>query len=193
MKKGLLIGIIGMFLILYSLISSMVYSKVFWYGTFVLGGTLFLGYINCNLKIKSLFYFNKKTILKQYLIYFICGLIIEMIGRFTLHLWIDNPSFTFIVEIVEVFLLAYPFAFFFIYESFMLIKKIVKSFGLAVFLTTLISAFLHEYPNTFVWEWTYRIPYISFEILQINIVVIFGWMILVAIPLIVNNKIIKNI
>ncbi len=189
MKRGLLAGFIGLILVLFSFISIALFSNVFWYGTFVFGLTLFLGFINYSKNRKSLFTYwerNKKDIIKIYFAYFFLGLLIEIIGRFYFNFWFAHEKLTPAIQIFEVFILAYPFAFFSIYELYILLKSSFSS-SISFFLTFIISVFLHEIPNTFVWEWVYTIPYFTFEIFNINIAVIFGWIILIIIPLSVEK------
>lgn len=193
MKKWITVsGILGLVLTFYGLISAIFYSNVNWYAYFVIGGTFFLGYINYLLKNESIFEKlekDKKKSLKTYLYYVIAGLGIELVGRFLFHLW-SYPSLSGLNEIIQVIFIFYPFGLSLVYESFILIKKFVKSFKVTIIVATLINAFVHEVPNTFVWEWKYTIPYITFEVLQINIVVIIGWVILITVPLI-GEKILK--
>ena len=190
MRKYLnIIGGIGLLLFLYGLITAIFYSKVPWLSYFVIGGVFFLGYINYRYSNESVIRrleTNKTEVFKTYLVYLFAGLIIEFIGRFLLHLW-EYPLFNITDEIIHVFLIVYPFGFFFIYETFVFIRKKVQNFGLAIIVTTLVNAFLVEVPNTFVWEWRYTIPYITFEILRVNIIVIIGWVFLVMIPLMVKE------
>ena len=187
MKKYFsILGIIGLILAVYGVVSAILYSNVIWYSYFVIGGTFFLAWINQFLKNDSLFDKNKVYLLKTYGIYIIFTIIIEIIGRFILNFW-QYPSFNLVNQVIHVFLIGYPFALFFIHESFKLIIKKVSSMPVAIILATIINAFVHEYPNLFSQEWVYTIPYITFEILQINIVVIAGWMVLVAIPLITKR------
>jgi hypothetical protein len=186
----LFLGIIGFILLGYGLITAIFYSNIFWYSFFVVGGTLFVGYVNYVLKGKSIFSFNKKEIIKTYLFYLISALAIDFVGRFILNLW-QYPFYDVSKQVINVFLVGYPFAFFLIYETFILIKFLFRKPGLSFILTMIISAFAHEIPNTFAWEWKYIIPYISFEILKINIVVIVGWAILIIVP-IVARKIPEN-
>lgn len=181
-----LIGIIGLLLALYGIISAIFYSNVTWYSYFTIGSTFFLAYLNSKIKNKSIFEKSKIQIAKTYGLYLIITILIEIVGRFLLHLWI-YPSFNIAEQIIHVFLIGYPFAFFFIGESLTLIRKKVPSFTLTIIIATLINALLHELPNLFAWEWKYTIPYITVEILQINIVVIVGWAILIAVPIITDN------
>ena len=183
------IGLFGSFLCLYGIFSAIKFGNVFWYTPFTIGGTLFLGYLNYNQKNENILTNlekNPKRILKIYLIYILMALIIEYIGRFTLNLW-TYEQFTKNQVIIHFFLIGYPLGFSFIYESFTLIKKRVKSFNQALMITSLVNAFLHEIPNTFAWAWTYAIPS-GFEIFKINIWVIIGWLILIEIPIIVNQR-----
>lgn len=187
------LGILGLFLICYGLFRAVVLGVSPWYAYFVVGGTLFFGWVNYLLKNKSLFYGfeqDKVFVLKSFLYYFIFGIMIEFFGRYLFGLW-EYPLFSFYDETIYVFILGYPFPFFLIYETFVLIKGLVKSFGFSFLLATLISSFLHEIPNIYAREWVYNIPYVALEILGINIVVIFGWTILVLVPIVVNTS--KNL
>ena len=69
-----------------------------------------------------------------------------------------------------------------------MVRKFIHNPVWVFILTTILSAFAHEWPNTFAYEWVYYIPKITYNILNINLVVILGWSILVAIPLLVNKK-----
>jgi len=187
MKKYFhILGIIGLFLAIYGVASAIIYSNVTWYSYFVIGGTFFLAWMNQILKNDSLFEKSKTYLLKTYGLYLLFTILIEIIGRFILN-FLRYPSFNLADEVIHVFLIGYPFAFFFIHESFKLIRKKVPSLAATIILVTLINAFVHEVPNIFAWEWVYTIPYVTFEILQVNIVVIVGWFFLIAIPLITKR------
>ena len=187
MKKYLhILGIIGLLLAIYGVASAILYSNVTWYSYFVFGFTFFLAWINQILNNDSLFEKSKIYLLKTYGLYLFFTILIEIVGRFILNFW-HYPSFNLTDKVIHVFLIGYPFVFFSIYESFKLIRKKVPSLSVTIILATLINAFLHEVPNIFAWEWVYTIPYVTFEILQINVVVIVGWVILIAIPLITNK------
>ena len=179
-KQYKIVGIVGLILLLYGLISAIFYSNVTWYSYFAVGGTLFLGYINYAFGNRSIFKIledNWKNVIKIYVVYLVFAIIIEVIGRFWLGFW-EYPSFNVVDQVIHVFLIGYPFALFFIYESFVLIRRIVKTFCLTLFLTGIANALLHEIPNTFAWEWVYNIPYV---------VVFIGWFVLITIFLIVHK------
>jgi hypothetical protein len=185
-KYSHILGIIGFLLAIYGLVSAILYSNVTWYSYFVIGGTLFLAWINQILKNDSIFEKGKYYLLKTFVLYLIFTVLIEIVGRFILNFW-NYPSFNLVDKLLNVFLIGYPFAFFFIHESFKLIRRKVPSLSITIILATLINAFAHEVPNIFAWEWVYTIPYVTFSILQINIVVIVGWVVLIAIPLITKR------
>ncbi len=193
MKKiFFILGIIGLLIAIYGVTSAVFTRKVTWYSYFIVGGTLFLAWINYVLNNDSLFEKRRIYILKTYGIYLLFTILVEVVGRVILNLW-EYPSFGLVDKLINVFLIGYPFNLFFLHEFFKLIRKKVSSFSTAVFLTTIINAFLHEIPNTFVWEWVYKIPYVTIEIFQINIVVIFGWVILVSIALITKKILEYNV
>jgi len=191
-KVSISLMIIGLVIMSYGLFAAISLHSTIWYSFFLIGGVLFLGAMNIfigNNSVLKLIEKNKKRLFLIYIYYIVWTILIEIIGRFWLNLWY-YPSFDSINQLIHVFIIGYPFAFFFIYESFLILEKIVKKFWLAVILTTIINAFLHEIPNTFAWEWVYTIPNVTFEILKINIVVIIAWVVLIIVPLIVNHKII---
>jgi len=187
MKKYFhIVGIIGLILAVYGVVSAILYSNVTGYSYFVIGGTFFLTWINQILKNDSLLEKSKVYLLKTYGLYLLFTILIEIVGRFILNFW-HYPSFNFTDKVIHVFLIGYPFAFFFIHESLKLIRKKVPSLAVTIILATLINAFIHEIPNIFAEEWIYTIPYVTFEILQINIVIIISWFILITIPLITKR------
>lgn len=180
---------IGLVVVLYGLFSAISLSSQVWYSYFVIGGTFFIGYLNYKFKNKTLFWDlekNKLKVLETYFFYIIATISIELVGRFWLHFWY-YPNFGIAEQIVHVLLIGYPFAFFFIYESFVLLNKWIKKFSVLFIVSMITNAFLHEIPNIFAWEWIYTIPYIRLEIFQINIVVILGWSVLIAVPLITQK------
>lgn len=186
-------GFLGFILAFYGVISAIAFSNITWYSYFIVGSTVFLSSINHksnNDLILKLVGNNKKEIFKIYMAYFIIGFLFELVGRFVLNLW-RFPSFNLKEEIIHVYLIGYPFTFFYLGEFFKLVQKRLKSFNLSIILTTLINSLLIEITNTFAWEWTYIIPYVNFEIFNVNILVIISWVLLVIVPLTVK-KILKN-
>ncbi|MBI2650525.1 hypothetical protein HYX04_04375 [Candidatus Woesearchaeota archaeon] len=181
-----LLGILGVIVASYGIFSAIVYSNATWFSYFAIGGTFFLGYVNYKIKNASIFEKSKTYLLKTYVVYLFFAILIEVLGRTILHFW-DYPSFDLAHKIIHVFLIGYPFVFFFIHESFKIIRKKVSYFPFAFILATLINAFIHEAPNIFAQEWVYAIPYTNLKFLNIHIAVIAGWAILVAVPLITKR------
>ena len=189
MKYNIL-GVASFIIVIYGIFSAINSKNIFWYSYFLLGGTFFIAYINFNLKNDSLikrFRKNKLKEIKNYFYYIFIAMLIEIIGRHILNLW-SYPNYNTLNIIINVFIIGYPMALFFVYESFILINKYF-SFNISIVICALINAFLHEIPNKFANEWTYNIPRITFEIFGLNILVIIGWFILIIIPLITNGKI----
>ena len=50
-----------------------------------------------------------------------------------------------------------------------------------------------EIPNLFSKDWIYTIPYISFNIIGINIIVIIGWVVLIGFPVYIYNNFFKKL
>ena len=192
MKKIIMITIIiGIIIILYSLILTILFHNPIGCVFFVSGAFLFFSSLNYHLKNQStikLLQTNKPRVLRLYLLFLAATILIEIAGRIILHLWVW-PNFDTLELILYVILIGYPISFFFYYELFILIKKGTNMIA-SIITTTIIAAIALELPNTFAWGWIYTIPYINLEILKVNIVVWLGWIILIAIPLIAN-KIIK--
>ncbi|MCF7812354.1 hypothetical protein K9M59_02010 [Candidatus Gracilibacteria bacterium] len=193
MKKILpfLAGMLGLLFLLYGISSAILWGNVIWYSFFVIGGTLFLGWMNFYFRNNSIFEKSFSYILKAYVLYLVATLLIEYIGR-EIFGWWYYPEFSLNEKIIHVFLIGYPFGLFMIHESWKLIRTKISSFALALVGTTLINAFVAEWPNTFAWEWIYTVPYFPWEIFQINIFIIFMWVFLVFIPIVVEKILAKK-
>ncbi len=173
----------GLFLFLYGLYLAFFQHSYYWYTPFVLGGTLFFSQINRH--HSSLRFIAKKhpsVFFKLYILYFLITILIEIIGRLILGLWY-YPFFSSAEIILHVFLIGYPFALFFVQELFFYIHYHFRNIPVTFMTTLIISSFLHEIPNIFAWEWVYTIPYVHYEIFEINIIVLLGWSLLVYTPL----------
>lgn len=188
------IGFLGFILFVYGAISAILFSSPIWFSFYAIGGTFFIGYINVKLKNTSILkeFNNKKLIfLLNYAFYVFAAVLIELLGRGLLNLWY-YPSFDFAKTAIHVFLIGYPFSFFFIRESYILVGKFVKNKVWVFVLTAISNALIHEIPNTFAWEWKYTISFLPIELLNINILVILGWFFLVFVAIVVDKIKIKN-
>lgn len=178
---GLLLAIYG-----YGVASAILYSNIPWYIYYTVGGTFFLAWLNQFVENDSLFGKSTIYLLKTYGLYLLFTILIEIVRRCILILG-NYPSFNLTNEYIHLFFIGYPFAFFYINESFKLILSKIHPVPITIILVTFIDAFVHEISSIFAWEWVYTIPYITFEVLQVNIVVIVGWVILIAVPLITKR------
>ena len=75
------------------------------------------------------------------------------------------------------------------YES---LKIIIKNPQVTFLITMLLGIILWEITNLLNYSWIYTIPYITYEIAKINIVVIAGWSILIGLPVYIYNKYFPN-
>lgn len=188
------IGFLGFILLLYGLISAILFSSPIWFSFYAIGGTFFIGYINVKLKnISILKELNDKKLifLLNYVFYIFAAILIELFGRGVLNLW-HYPSLDIVKIVIHVFLIGYPFCFFFIRESYRLLGKFVKNKVWVFALTAISNAFIIEIPNTFAWEWKYTIHFLSIEFFNTNILVILGWFFLVFVAIIVDKIKINN-
>ncbi|MBI2672185.1 hypothetical protein HYX16_04590 [Candidatus Woesearchaeota archaeon] len=193
MKKWInIFGVLSLIITGYGLISAVLLKSPYWYSFFVLGGTFLLGYVNYYKKNKTIFYNllkKKKRIIKIYFIYLILAVIIDLLGRFLFNFW-NYPSYDLFDYILNVLVVGYPFAFFFVYETYIFIIKEIKSEIHPIVLTIILNGLLHEIPNTFAWEWVYTFPFFALEIFKVPVIVLtLGWFILVYIPVIVERKV----
>lgn len=174
------LGGVGLLLLLASLLLILTHSYHGWYLMFVVGLTFLLGFVN-DYKGRRSFYhwlfYDRLRFFTSYIYYFMVGVLIELVGRLFLGLW-EYVTFDELFFVIYVFLIGYPFALFAVYETYCLINQFMGKYE-AIVVTTIVSAFLHEIPNTWMTSWFYIIPLVSLKILQINVVVICGWVILV--------------
>jgi len=180
--------IFGMIISTFSIIVALLGIN-FWYFPGVIGFWLFFDYFsskkNKNTAIQ-IFIKNKKEFFKLYFLMFMLGCTIETVGRFIFGLWIYPPYTNIWWDLLN--LLFYPFILFSFREmyesSLIVIKNKVFAFVVSMFFGILIW----EIPNLYSIDWIYTIPFITFEIFKINIVVIFGWSILIAFPVWIYNE-----
>lgn len=118
-----------------------------------------------------------------YILYFslaVLGVLIELIGRVILNFWSYsylNPLFILITTPMF-----YPFILMSFKETFFLVKSFVKHGPISLIVSMLIGIIIWGVPNVFSHDWVYTIPYFSFEVFHINIIIIFGWSILILSP-----------
>lgn len=171
------------------LISSYLYimKNHYWYYPAVIGVWLFFDYLSYLRKNKTtldlLIKKQYKTFIKLYLALSLLGILIEIIGMLLLKFWYYNylSKLTLIIGII----LFYPF----ILMSFREIYNLIKSFVLCPIFSTILAMILGiiiwEIPNIYSKDWIYTVPYITYEIVHINIVIIILWVFLIQGPVFV--------
>lgn len=179
------LSVIGSISMLYGIFSAILASNGLWFSIFAIGALLFFGSINFRLKIDSVFtdlISNPRWVLFCFVAYVIAAVGIELVLRFWLG-YVNYPSLSISDQIVHLLLIQYTIGFFYIYEFFVLVRTQVKSFISALLVAAVINGSVVEYLNTFNWEWRYHIPFSTIEILQVNVVAIFGWIVMALIPI----------
>ena len=119
---------------------------------------------------------------------FMLGCTIELIGRFILNLWFYSPKPNIFIEFS--ILIGYIFILLSFREMYELLGVFVKNRFTLMVLSIILGIIIWEVPNLFISSWVYTIPYIHLEIFNINIVVIFGWLILIGFPVWICKEII---
>jgi len=184
MKKKIISLIIGVIIILFSVWLYIIKSP-YWHYPAVIGVWIFFDSLSSLRKNKTTLDLIRKKKYKQfvfvYLGLFILGLLIEFVGRILLKLWnypLLSPIFSNFIE-----LFSYPFILMSFREMYNFLYSFIKKNILTVISAMLLGIIIWEVPNVFSKDWIYIIPYISFEIFHINIIVILGWVILILGPL----------
>ena len=171
------IGIFGIAAFLLGLyLAFFIHSKI-WYSFFVVGGFLFLEYVNS--KRGNSIFSDKKRFLSLFFAFFVAGIIIEIIGNLLLNMW-KLPDLNKSEYIFHVLLIGYPFACLFGLEFLTLLMQLLRSkkarFIILPF-SAIIFGFVNEYINTYAYEWKYN-PLLFGELFGIPIAILFSWMLL---------------
>lgn len=184
-----LVALCGFGLALAALWSAFFRAHTTWLTEFVIGGTLCMAAVNAACQRESILTHARRDwhyIGRAYALYLLAGAIVEAVGNAALGWW-DYTPLDRNAYVVHLILIQYPLGFAYLYEFYVWLRGLVRSASLALLVGGLLNAFLVEIPNTFAPEWTYHIPYVSVELLRVNIVVMSGWVILIAIPLIAQR------
>lgn len=160
-----------------------------WYSLFVVGGVFTLAWLNYILKrpglISDLVQFPRQMA-TFFILAVLAGMLVELLGRGLLGFW-AYPDLSVTEQIMHVFVVSYPFAFLMIVESFVLVRSFLPA-ALALPLVWLVNTFMHEVPNTWVGEWVYSIPVVDLTVGGVNVVVISGWWLLVALAFVLRER-----
>ncbi len=118
-----------------------------------------------------------------YVLLFVVGFSIEYMGRTLLGFWVYPLVPSLIMNTIG--LAGYPFILMSFKESFELARKVVKNQYAAVISSMIINIAIWEIPNVYSGDWAYRIPFVDIAFFGVNLVVVFGWIILIAVPIFV--------
>lgn len=170
---------------MYAIFSAIYASNQLWYSSFAIGATLWLGYVNYRLGIASVLFdvaARRRWLLLAFGAYVLAAIGIELVLRFWLG-FVYYPSLSIADQIVHLVLIQYAIGFFYIYEFYAIVRHWLKSAVLALLISSLINGFTIEYLNTFSWEWRYNVPFAPYELFQVNVLAVFGWIIMAIIPI----------
>ena len=168
------------------------YKSRIWYFFTAVGLWLIFDYM-ASLYTKNtalqVFLRDKKRFFHLYFIMILLAASVEYFGRYILNLW-EYPSLNKVHEIVGAFF--YPFLLFQLREMYTLVKSKIKKPIVSLAAAVILGVIIWEVPNLFSEDWIYHIPFVSLEILQINIVVILGWTLLILLPIYIYNIILNK-
>jgi hypothetical protein len=192
-RDHIFVLILGLMIAVFSLIEA--FSGIgLWYFPATVGIWFIFDYFS-SIKNKNttlqVFKENKKKFFYLYLLMFMFGCTIEVIGRFILKLWIYPFQDTIILELLGI--LFYPVILFSFREMYGSLHILIKTRWIAVISSMILGIVLWEIPNLAVYSWIYSIPFTELSIIGINIIVIIGWVLLIIIPVYIYNKFLKTI
>jgi len=195
MKKEMKFNLSFIFGIIILLISIYMYIKnnTQWHYPAVVGIWLFFDFlafkVNKNSSLNLIFSHKIKKFFLWFSILFGLGFFIEVIGRIFLNLW----YYTNFLDTTLIGYLFYPFILMSFKETYCFLKKFSRNKFILTFFSMVIGIIIWEIPNLFSKDWIYTIPYINFNLLGINIIVILGWIFLIIPPVYIYNKFIEKI
>lgn len=201
MKKiRFLLFIIGIGLTLFGVFSAIKQSNVYWYSYFTIGVFLVCDYVDYQFRGKSvlslIFDKNFKAFFSIYFLFVLAAVLIEICGRVILKMWY-YPNYDLFDYMIHVFIIGYPFSLLATLELYQVFRDLSgrilrhksSSVIFLVIITAIVSGLIHEVPNTFSYEWVYQnIPFVKYEIWDVNILVLtLGWIFLTIVSIVGYN------
>ncbi len=187
-----IIGFSGLILLFLSLIA-IFYKLHNWHFLAAIGSWFLFDYL-ASFKTKDtafqLLTRDKKTFLNLYLVMFLLGGTIEIIGRFILNYWI----YPFITSLIFEFilLLYYPFILFSFRELYVAFTRASGIKWMAFIITMLIGILLWQVGGFFSGDWEYVVPFYSnIKLFNLHFFFIIGSALLVLIPVYIYRNIFK--
>lgn len=176
----LLIGI----LITLASFSLIYFKEGLWYFPAVFGILMIFDYFS-SMKNKDtalqLLVNNIAKFRQLYVLMFLLGATIELLGKFMFKLWSYPYQTNLFLDLIG--LLFYPLILMSFREMYESISLLIKNKSLTFIIAAILGVLIWEIPNVFIDSWIYNIPYINLEIFKINIIVIIGWVILIGFPI----------
>ncbi len=172
------------------------YKSIVWYNFAVWGWWLFF---DCLSHWKG----NKTTLdlilqkkyydfFKLYGLLLLISVIMEVVASIVFSLW----SYPKLWEIEPLWLLilvnfwgylSYPIILISFMETYAFLYTLIRRKWIAVISFLVVGIVIWEVPNIFSQDWIYHIPWVDYNLLGLNVVVIFGWVILLLIPVYVYH------
>jgi hypothetical protein len=169
------------------------YQNPYWYYSMIFGVLILFDRLSSlegnKTTIDLLLRKKYKKFFTLYLLLLLLAIFIEGIGRIILGLW-NYPRLP--IFIVNIAIILYPVILMSFREMFMFLKSIIENKFISVVASMFMGIMIWEIPNNYSQDWIYKIPFVSVQILDINLVVIIGWIILIMGPL-YCYKILKRI
>lgn len=124
--------ILGLFLVVSSILSSIFYGFYFWYSFYIIGAFVFFGSLNYKLKSNTVFKYLVNRKFGKFLIVYILGVLVGLFvdviyGRNVARLWY-YPHLNGVWDLIFPVLLYYPFGGLQVYEIFYFVKTILSKF-----------------------------------------------------------------
>jgi hypothetical protein len=204
--KNLLAGALGVTLVLIS-ICLYFQNSHFWFFFGAIGAWLSLDSLlymrNGNSTLGLIYKGHYKTFSKYYLDMWLLGMVIES-WAYYFELW-DYKLYTLIVSgkleissfslffLIAIGFFIYPFILMHFKEMFALINSYLKSWFASLILSVVIGILIWEIPNTYSYDWKYTIDVIDYEIFNVNVFIIFAWIILIALPVVMFQYRTRNL
>ncbi len=167
------------------------YKNVVWYNFAVFGWWLLfdcLSHWQGNRTTLDLILKKKyEDFFKLYGLLLLISIVMEVVASLIFGLW-SYPKLWSIKPLGLLILvnlwgyLSYPIIFISFMEMYAFLYTLLRRKWLAVISFLSLGIMIWEVPNVFSKDWIYKIPYISLNLFGLNVVVIFGWVLLLFIP-----------
>ena len=127
------------------------------------------------------------SVVFQYMIYALLGVVIDIVGQYILGWW-GYPDLPLPLQIFHVYLLGYPFSFFFAFELYLIGLAAVRSAWGSLLIATLVSVAIHELPNVSAKQWVYQFPGADVMLAGVPVMIVGWWFLAVLIPIFIREQ-----